>query len=146
MEATLTKVNGKVSMDKSLEFMASTLPNGTYTVSIKRKSEKRTLNQNALMWKWFECVAYAYREYTGDEDWDAQTIHDGFCTKFLRKTKIIQGVPTEIVRGTSKLSKLEMSEFMNKIKVYCAREHGIILPLPEDESYKDFIDAFRGKY
>ena len=55
-EAILTKQNGVVTMDKSFDYLCSTLKNGTYTVSIKRKVEPRTLSQNALMWLWFACI------------------------------------------------------------------------------------------
>ena len=65
MEATLTKKDGKIQMDKSFEFMCSTLRNGEYTVTIKKKTQPRTLNQNALMWKWFQCIGACLREYTG---------------------------------------------------------------------------------
>lgn len=67
MEATLTKKDGKIQMDKSFEFMCSTLRNGEYTVTIKKKTQPRTLNQNALMWKWFQCIGACLREYTGEE-------------------------------------------------------------------------------
>lgn len=41
MEATLTKKDGKVQMDKSFEFMCSTLRNGEYTITIKRKDHSQ---------------------------------------------------------------------------------------------------------
>lgn len=47
---TLTKKDGKVSMEKSFDFLCSLLRDGVYVVSIKRKTEPRTLSQNALMW------------------------------------------------------------------------------------------------
>ena len=79
MEATLTKKDGKIQMDKSFEFMCSTLRNGEYTVTIKKKTQPRTLNQNALMWKWFQCIGACLREYTGEEYWSTaagvQDIH-----------------------------------------------------------------------
>ena len=59
MEATLTKKDGKVQMDKSFEFMCSTLRNGEYTITIKRKTQPRTLNQSALMWKCFSVLVLA---------------------------------------------------------------------------------------
>ena len=55
-DAILTKKDGVVTMDKSFDYLCSTLKNGIYTVSIKRKVEPRTLSQNALMWLWFSCI------------------------------------------------------------------------------------------
>ena len=48
-EATLTKCNGEVSMDKSFDYLCSLLQNGTYTVKIVRKTQPRTIPQNSLM-------------------------------------------------------------------------------------------------
>ena len=105
MEATLTKKDGKIQMDKSFEFMCSTLRNGDYTVTIKRKTQPRTLNQNALMWKWFQCIGACLREYTGEEYWSTangvQDIHDRYCRKFLVKKITVSGKSEAIVRGLS---------------------------------------------
>lgn len=69
MEATIIKKDGKATLDKPFEFMLSLLRNGEYTLTIKRKTKPRTLNQNALMWQWFRCIGACFREYTGEEYW-----------------------------------------------------------------------------
>ena len=71
-------------MDKSFDYLCSTLKNGTYTVSIKRKVEPRTLSQNALMWLWFACIE---RE-TGTDKLD---VHDYYCRKFLPRQICMNG-------------------------------------------------------
>lgn len=150
MEATLTKKDGKVTMDKPFEFMCNMLKNGEYTVTIKRKTKPRTLNQNALMWKWFQCVSACLREYTGDEYWTTkdgvQDIHDRYCRKFLVKSINVNGKEEKIVRGTSSLNTLEMHNFMEAVKVDAAGEFGLVLPLPEDNYYLDFIHEYQNKY
>ena len=89
MEATIIKKDGKATLDKPFEFMLSLLRNGEYTLTIKRKTKPRTLNQNALMWQWFRCIGACFREYTGEEYWSTadgvQDIHDLYCKKFLSK-------------------------------------------------------------
>ena len=58
MEATIIKKDGKATMDKDFNFMLSLLRNGEYTLTIKRKTKPRTLDQNALMWMWdVPCVS-----------------------------------------------------------------------------------------
>ena len=150
MEATLTKKDGKIQMDKSFEFMCSTLRNGEYTVTIKKKTQPRTLNQNALMWKWFQCIGACLREYTGEEYWSTaagvQDIHDLYCKKFLVKQVHVNGKVETIVRGTSKLNTLEMHNFMESVKIDAATEFGITLPLPEDQHYLDFIHEYQNRY
>ena len=49
MEATIIKKDGKATMDKDFNFMLSLLRNGEYTLTIKRKTKPRTLDQNALI-------------------------------------------------------------------------------------------------
>lgn len=86
MEATLTKKDGKVQMDKSFEFMCSTLRNGEYTITIKRKTQPRTLNQNALMWKWFQCIGACLREYTGEEYWSSAMVFKIYTISIVRNS------------------------------------------------------------
>lgn len=45
MEATIIKKDGKATLDKPFEFMLSLLRNGEYTLTIKRKTKPRTLNE-----------------------------------------------------------------------------------------------------
>ena len=124
--------------------------NGEYTVTIKKKTQPRTLNQNALMWKWFQCIGACLREYTGEEYWSTaagvQDIHDLYCKKFLVKQVHVNGKVETIVRGTSKLNTLEMHNFMESVKIDAATEFGITLPLPEDQHYLDFIHEYQNRY
>lgn len=46
-ETILTKRDGVVSMDKTFDYLCSLLRNGVYTVKIVRKTEPRTISQNA---------------------------------------------------------------------------------------------------
>lgn len=84
-EATLTKCNGEVSMDKSFDYLCSLLQNGTYTVKIVRKTQPRTIPQNSLMWMWFKCMA----EATGTPKDD---IHDYYKAKFLGRDVVVRGL------------------------------------------------------
>jgi len=135
-EAILTKKDGKVELSKSLEFMCSQLRNGRYRLRIERYVEQRTISQNALMWLWFTCIE---RE-TGS---DKQDVHDHYCRLFLRRTALINGVEETVYGGTSKLNTLQMTDFMNKVKADAATEMGIILPLPEDRYYSEFIAEYK---
>ena len=136
MEVTLTKANGKVEMEKSFDYLCSTLRNGTYTLSIKRKTEPRSVSQNALMWMWFNCM----EEATGQskDDW-----HDYYCSKFLKREAELNGQVFWIVGGTSKLNNIQFKKFLEKVQADAATEFGIILPLPEDQFFADFVDEYR---
>ncbi len=133
---TLTKKDGKVSMEKSFDFLCSLLRDGVYVVSIKRKTEPRTLSQNALMWLWFKCI----EEHTGTE---SQDVHDYYCCKFLRREINVDGKKFTVIGGTSNLNTIQMTDFMNKVQADAAVELRITLPLPADRHYQEFINHYR---
>lgn len=135
-EAVLIKKDGVVTMDKSFDYLCSTLKNGTYMLSITRKVEPRTLSQNSLMWLWFTCI----EKETGTDKLD---VHDYYCKKFLRRRIYLNGFEDVVVSSTSKLNTLQMKEFLDKVQADAATEMGINLPLPEDRYYNDFIDEYR---
>ena len=129
---TLTKKDGVVTLDKSFESACSRLRNGTYTVSIDRRKDPRTMSQNALMWLWFACIE-------GGTGTLRQDVHDYYCEKFLRERKVIFGVERWVTMGTKGLSTAQMTDFMNKVQADALTELGITLPLPQDRYYQEFI-------
>ena len=136
--AVLVKENGEVRMNKSFDFMCSQLRNGRYKVSIERYTEPRTLSQNALMWLWFTCI----EQETGTPKKD---VHDYYCNLFLRRTAVIKGKETVIAGSTSRLNTIQMTDFLNKVKADAASELGIMLPLPADRFYQEFINEYKNR-
>jgi hypothetical protein len=136
MEASLTKRDGAVSMDKSFDYMCSLLRNGEYTVKIVRKTEPRTIPQNALMWMWYTCM----EQETGQPKED---FHDYYKRKFLTRQIVMNGRWVDVVGNTSTMNTLQFTNFLEKVKVDAAVEFGIMLPLPEDRNYRDFVNEFR---
>lgn len=136
MDYILTKRDGKVNMEKSFDFLCSLLRDGVYVLSIKRKTEPRTVSQNALMWMWFKCM----EDNTGTEkqDW-----HDYYCAKFLMREANFGRKRFSVVGGTSTLNTVQMTDFMNKVQADAATEWGITLPLPADRYYQEFIQHYR---
>ena len=120
-DAILTKRDGVVTMDKSFDYLCSTLKNGIYTISIKRKVEPRTLSQNA----------------------DKLDIHDFYCRKFLIRQICVSGHAISVVGSTSKLNTIQMKNFMDKVQADAAAEFGINLPLPADKYYHEFISEYQ---
>lgn len=135
-EATLTKRDGVVSMDKSFDYLCSLLRNGVYTVRIVRKTEPRTIPQNALMWMWYKCI----EEHTGTPKSD---IHDYYKAKFLSRQVAVGNRWVTVVGSTTDLNTLQMTHYLESVKADAASEFGITLPLPADRHYQDFIDEYR---
>ena len=132
---TAKKVDGRVTTDKDLGYLFSTLKNGTYTITIKRASEKRSINQNDLMWMWFSCVE---RE-TGTPKND---VYNFYTKKFLQKVVQVGDRLERCVESTSQLNKERFTEFLNKVQADVASELGIQLPIPEDRYFEQFYQTF----
>ena len=131
----LNKVHGRLVFDREPASVFDLLQNGQYVITIKRASTKRSIDQNNLMWLWLECIA---RE-TGTPKND---IYMYYCKKFLMKTITVGGRMERIYTTSSKLTVVEMTNFLNQIQADAASELGITLPLPEDR----FFDCFYQQY
>lgn len=148
MEAQLTKVDGKWTMDKDFNFMCSLLRNGEYTVTIKKKTKPRSLSQNALYWVWLRSVGNCFAEMTGDEFWCTKegqdNLHNKYAKKYLSYPKEVNGHVEYVTHSTTSLTTAQMSAYMEKIKADVATEFGMVLPLPQDRYYSAFIDQYGG--
>lgn len=132
----MTKKDGRIVFDVEPAYLFSTLRNGVYTISIKRASEKRTVSQNDLLWMWMQCI----ENETGTQKDD---IYMYYCKKFLMKTITMGQRQERIYSTSSKLSVLEMTNFLNQIQADVASELGIRLPLPEDRFFECFYQEYR---
>lgn len=132
---TAKKVDGRVTTDKDIGYVFSTLRNGTYSITIKRASEKRSINQNDLMWLWFTCIE---RE-TGTPKND---VYHFYTKKFLQKIVQVGDRMERCVEGTRDLNKERFTEFLNKVQADAATELGIQLPAPEDRYFENFYQQF----
>lgn len=136
---TIAKRQGKVldreGIERWMEAALSSMPNGVRVLSLVRPRQRRSLDQNALMWVWFTCI----EEETGT---DRQTVHDYYCTRFLSRTVSMAGKECVIVTGTSGLDMEAMSAFLDKVQADAATELGIRLPSPEDREYEEFMNYY----
>ena len=131
----MTKRNGKALFTVELAYVISTLSNGTYNITIKRASEKRSIAQNDLMWMWLACIE---RETGTPKD----DVYMYYCKKFLMKTIKVGERMERIYTTSSKLTSEQMTEFLNKIQADALSELGISLPQPEDRFFEDFYSQF----
>lgn len=129
------KRDGRVSLDTDLDYLFSTLKNGSYSLVLKRFSEKRTINQNDLMWMWFKCIENS----TGTEKND---IYMYYCKKFLCKVIRVGEKVEKVYETSSMLNTTQMTEFLNKIQADAASELGIMLPIPDDRYFEAFYQQY----
>lgn len=112
-------------VSKSLSVVLNMIKNGEYRIVVESVKRQRSLPQNRLLWMWLTIL----EEQTGQ---DKESLKDYFATIFLQDEIDINGRIRTVVRGTSKLSKEEMTIFLDKISIWCSENLGITLPSPED--------------
>lgn len=132
---TMKKDGERLTFDQELPYIFSLLANGTYQITIKKASTKRSIPQNDLMWMWLTCIE---RETGTPKD----DVYMYYCKRFLIKTITMGDKQERIYNTSSKLNTKEMTEFLNKIQADAATELGIRLPLPEDRFFEQFYTQF----
>lgn len=139
MSKTLTLIknsDGLHWVGRTLDGMLSTLANGKYLVTVEKHREPRTLPQNSLMWMWFSCI----EQETGAAKED---VYSYYCRKYLSRVVVMNGQEVTVNDTSSMLNMAQMSEFMTKIQADAASELGIMLPLPSDRYYQEFINEYK---
>lgn len=131
----MRKAEGRITFDVEPAYVFSTLANGTYHITVKRASEKRSIPQNDLMWMWLTCIE---RETGTPKD----DIYMYYCKKFLMKTIQVGSKLERIYNTSSKLNTEQMTDFLNKIQADAKMELGIDLPQPEDRFFEAFYNQF----
>lgn len=133
----LEKRDGKVTWEKPLDLLLSLLPNGKFTLTIKKQAKDRSVSQNALMWMWFACIA----DTTGNTK---EEVHGAYCYMFLSRPVTMGSRSGIIPMGTSGLNTEEMKEFLDKVQADAA-QMGITLPDPGDQYFEAFCEEFKRK-
>lgn len=102
------------------------LPERTvWDVQIREHKSKRSLQQNALYWKWLGII--------GDVlGWDAEDLHESMKQNFIGfddKVDPVTGKVFQVPRSSKKLGVKKFSEFMDKVYAF-AQSENITLPEP----------------
>lgn len=122
VKLTLKKSARGVFLDKDIAQAVEDLPNGTYDVYIAEVGYKTTAPHRRLFWMWMACLEYE----TGQSRMD---FHDYFVKKYIPPYK----------HGISDISTKAMTHFMEQIKADAQTDFHVMLPLPSDLGYNEFI-------
>lgn len=132
----MKKQDGRLTFDQELAYLFSTLTNGTYTITVKKVQEKRSIAQNDLMWMWLTCI----ENETGTPK---DEVYMYYCKKFLMRTVSVGQKMERIYMTTSKLNMEQMTEFLNKLQADAQTELGITLPTPQDRFWEAFYQDYK---
>ena len=110
-------------------------------VKIQPYKVKRSLDQNALYWKWMKQLADHFNTKL-ENPLTQEDMHDlmrhnflGYEDKVINKTQI-----NSQLRTTTKLTRTEFMDYMTKIDVW-AQANGVLLVHPEDSDYANYKEA-----
>jgi hypothetical protein len=132
----MKKQDGRLTFDQELPYLFSTLANGTYSITVKKVQEKRSIAQNDLMWMWMTCIQ-------NETDTPKDEVYMYYCKKFLMRTVKVGEKMERIYMTTSKLNTEQMTEFLNKVQADALSELGIRLPTPQDKFWEAFYQDYR---
>lgn len=102
----------------------------------------RSLSQNALLHVWFGTMS---EHFSKKVDTNAEQMKALMKYKFLGTEDVVVGktVIEGQLRQTSRLTKGEMTQFMDQIHEWAA-DHGVNLPIPQDSEYMKLREYQRG--
>ena len=108
-------------------------------VKEKKKSDKRTLDQNALFHLWVSVIAddLGYTDKEARKSDVTRTIH-GQKEDVNRLT----GEVIQVDYRTSEMTVSELASFMDKMKAWASTDLGIYLPYFGDPGYEEMINAY----
>ena len=102
----------------------------------------RSLSQNALLHVWFGTMS---EHFSKKVDTNAEQMKALMKYKFLGTEDVVVGktVIEGQLRQTSRLTKGEMTQFMDQVHEWAA-DHGVNLPIPEESEYMKLREYQRG--
>lgn len=122
-------LSGEPQRQHLIRFLSAVKLEKPIKVTIEEHRKTRTLNQNALMWKWLTEVAELVSDYSGHTP---EEVHEFMKARFLPEKLVEIGGETMSYRTTTKLTTEEMSAYMDRIYEFVTRELGLFLTLPEE--------------
>ena len=131
------KVSNKADKQAVLAYLDKLVEGKAYDVTIVRHKERRTVDQNRLLWFWINCIS----DETGQ---DKNDLHEYFKQKFLGfNTRTMFGVQVYKSVSTSSLDTKQFTQYLEHIRAFASTELGIKLPNPEDQYWDQFEEYYK---
>lgn len=106
------------------------------------EKKKRTNDQNSLLHLWITVIA---DEFGILEKEDLKRDLKRILLGQKEEANTITGEVQYIDYETSKMSTTELSDFMNKLKIWAQNEHSIYLPYYRDAGYNEMYEQFKNR-
>lgn len=131
------KISNKADKQAVLAYLDKLVEGKSYDVTIVRHKERRTVDQNRLLWLWLNCIS----DETGQ---DKNDLHEYFKQKYLGfDTRTMFGVQVYKSVSTSSLDTKQFTQYLEHIQAFASTELGIELPNPEDQYWNQFEEYYK---
>ena len=126
-------VKSKQDVDRACKDVDIDFDGSEYVLTIKKHRKNRSLDQNALYWKWLHEIS----RHNGDSP---QYLHEWYRAQFLAE-EVISGSGGTIQRipSTTDLNTKVMAEYMDNVRRHASEFFGIYLPCPDDQGYPEMM-------
>ena len=123
---------------KCLKMMRE-LPDGEYTVSVKKKTQKRSLYASALFHVWIKVFA----DHIGEVSYEScKTDVKRHILGTKERVSTITGKVEFEDYKTSEMTAAELASFMEKFKIWAKDEFECVLPYWKDAEYEQMIELY----
>lgn len=94
---------------------------------------RRSLSQNALMWKWLTEICEQIRN-KGKGEFEPDDLHEYFKARYCPQKTLMFGDKELYVSSTKRLDKGEMTRYLDCVHAWSV-DAGFKLTIPEDSEY-----------
>lgn len=129
----IEKKNGYFDM-KGVYMAVCDLPDGRYSVQIKKYRNTRTNNQNAYLWGVvYPAVLRGFIDMGWDEITNVDMVHEIFKAKFLT-TEAVNKHTGEVISfplSTAKMDTLQFATYVDQIADFARENLSVTVPAPD---------------
>lgn len=117
---------GKLKFNNPAEltrFLSREVIQGDVQISIEKKRKRRSTAENNYYWGVVVELLAEHFGYTPEE------MHEALKIEFLKVHT--EGKP-DTVKGTKKLTTVEMEDYLSKIRIWASRDYRVFIPEPNE--------------
>jgi hypothetical protein len=136
------KSNFRIHNRKDMETEIAALPDGRYTIEIKKYRKNKSQEQLGY---YFSCVLPMFLSAAVEQGWELTTIEecDAWLKSMFAERDLINRNTAEIVKIPALKRNMSTTDFMvyvDQVRNYCAEYLGVYIPEPEKQTEIDFKD------
>jgi hypothetical protein len=137
------KSNFRIHNRKDMETEIAALPDGRYTIEIKKYRKNKSQEQLGY---YFSCVLPMFLSAAVEQGWELTTVEecDAWLKSMFAERDLINRNTAEIVKIPAlkrNMSTVEFMTYVDQVRNYCSEYFGVFIPDPLKQTEIDFKDG-----